>query len=344
MTDEKPKLAVVGAGAIGGITAALLTRAGYDLEVVCKNQEIVDRALSPGLHILGMRGDMYVPVRSVKNIPDMTDSKDLVFLATKATEAVRAAEALLPFLRGTSVVVSMQNGICEDALAAVVGRERVIGCVVGWGATMQGPAKLEMTSEGEFVIGNIDHKPDERLPGIQEMLEHIVPTRISNNIMGELYSKLIVNSCINSLGVLTGLYLGRLLAVRKARNIFIEIMREAITLADALEIDVPPGGGGKLDYYKFLKSDGRISEFKRHVTLRIIGFKYRRLKSSSLQSLERGRMTEIDYLNGYLCQRARERQISTPVNDAVVAMIKEIEAGSRAISPENLHEPIFARM
>jgi 2-dehydropantoate 2-reductase len=335
-------MAVVGAGAIGGITAAVLTRAGYDVEVVCKHQEAVDRALSPGLHVFGVHGDMRVPVKAVKTIADLSGTKDVIFLATKATDALTAAEDLRPFLRDDSVVVSLQNGICEDALGAVIGRDRVIGCVVGWGATMHGPADLEMTSEGEFVLGNIDHEPDSRLPLIQAMLTNIVPTRISDNIMGELYSKLIVNSCMNTVGVLTGLSLGQMLAEKKVRNIFVKIMREAMAVAEALNITVAPGGGGKLDYYKFLKSGGRLSEFKRHMMLRIVGFKYRRVRPSSLQFLERGRKTEIDYLNGYICRRAREQGVPTPVNDAVIAMVKEIEAGTRAVSLKNLDEPVFA--
>jgi 2-dehydropantoate 2-reductase len=78
------------------------------------------------------------------------------------------------------MVVSLQNGICEDALAEVLGRQRVIGCVVGWGATHRRPAELEVTSEGKFVIGNIDHKPDERLSPIKQMLDAVYPTCISD--------------------------------------------------------------------------------------------------------------------------------------------------------------------
>ncbi|MFH0826232.1 MAG: ketopantoate reductase C-terminal domain-containing protein, partial [Pseudomonadota bacterium] len=78
--------------------------------------------------------------------------------------------------------------------------------------------------------------------------------------------------------------------------------------------------------------------FRRHLLIRLIGFKYRRLKSSSLQSLERGLKTEVDFLNGYICDRGREHGVPTPSNDAVVAMIKEIEEGRRRIAPENLGE------
>ncbi|NIO06186.1 MAG: 2-dehydropantoate 2-reductase [Proteobacteria bacterium] len=337
---ERAKIAVVGAGAIGGVTAAFLVRAGWDLEIVCKHQEIVERA-SRGLHVFGAKGDYRVPLRAVKDIADLSGPKDVVFLATKAYDCLAAVQDLLPFLGQASAVVSLQNGMCEHALAEVLGRERVVGCVVGWGATMHGPGELEVTSRGEFVIGNIDNEADRRLPFLQEMLRAVMPTRISENIVGELYSKLVVNSCINSLGVIAGLRLGELLANRKVRYVFLSLMGEAMAVAEAMGIKVEPGGAGKVDYDWFLRGQGTLAELTRHVLIRIIGLKYRKIKSSSLQSLERGRMTEIDYLNGYICGQGKKHGVPTPINDGVVKMIKEIEGGKRRITPENLNDPVF---
>jgi len=334
---------VVGAGAIGGVTAAFLKKAGWNVKIVCKHQEIADRCAEPGIHVFGKKGEDHVQLRALKNITDLNGPQDVTLLATKATECVDAARELLPFLRGDSILVSLQNGICEQALAAIVGRERVMGCVVGWGATMHGSGELEVTSDGEFVIGAIDGKPDHRLQLAQEMLNTVMPTRISDNIMGELYSKLIVNSCINALAAITGLTLGQMLAMKKVRKIFIELMREMMAVADAMDITVEPGGGGKIDYYRLLAQHGRIADFKRHLLIRVIGFKYRQVKPSSLQSLERGRKTEIDFLNGYVCEEGRRLGVSTPLNENAVAVIKEIESGERQIGLDNLNDPAFDR-
>ena len=341
---ESLRVAVVGAGAIGGVVAAFLARTGWDLEVVCKHQETVNQAVSKGFHLSGVRGEHRIPLRAVKEIPDLSGPKEVVFLATKANDAVEAARALLPLLRETSVVVSLQNGICEEALAEILGRNRVIGCVVGWGASMHGPGELEITSGGEFVIGSLDRQSEGRVPLIKQMLDEVAPTRISGNIMGELYAKLIINACINSLGVITGTKLGELLAMRRARQVFIAIMREAMAVAAAVGIKVEPGGGGKLDYYRFLEGGCVFSRMKRTLLIRVIGFKYRRIKSSSLQSLERGRRTEIDYLNGYICGQGRQHGVPTPINDAVVSMVKEIEGGQRKMTPDNLKDPVFANL
>jgi len=343
MQKGKVNVAVVGAGAIGGVTAAFLARAGWDPEVVCKHQKVVDRINAQGLHVFGVKGEWLAHVKAVRGIQDLSGTKDVVFLATKATDCVLAAQELLPFLDENSAVVSLQNGICEDAIGEVVGGHRVVGCVVAWGATMHGPADLEMTSSGEFVIGNMANLPDQRLEPLREMLSAVAPTRISENIMGELYSKLIINSCINSLGVITGLTLGKLLAQRRIRNTFTGLMREAMAVAHAAGVKVEPGGGGKLDYYRFLADNRLMAELKRHVVIRLIGFKYRKIRSSSLQSLERGRQTEIDYLNGYICRRGVEQGVPTPLNRAVVNMVKEIEAGERSIGLKNLDDLVFQR-
>jgi 2-dehydropantoate 2-reductase len=343
MTTERPSVAVIGAGAIGGITAVNMERTGWSPVVVTKHQSTVEKAADPGIHIFGLCDETTVPVRAVARISDLDSPKDIVLLATKANDSPDAAKELLPFLHERSRIVSLQNGICEDSLAEIVGHERLMGCVTGWGATMHGPGELEMTSPGEFVIGRMDGGSDPVLPVVKEMLESTVPTRISQNIRGELYSKLIVNACINSLGAITGLKLGKLLALKKVRRIFLDLMREMMSVADAAGITVEPGGGGKLDYYSFLAEKGPISELKRHVTIRAIGFKYRRIRSSSLQSLERGRKTEIDYLNGYVCRLGNESGVPTPLNRAVVSIVKEIEDGTRRIGPENLNDPAFEK-
>lgn len=342
MLTKDSKIAVIGAGAIGGVTAAYIHQCGWDIEIVCKHQEIVDKIAAQGLHISGVKGELTVQLEAVKNISDLAEPKDLILLATKANDCVAAAQQLNPFLNTDSTVVSLQNGICEELLAETLGRQRVVGCVVGWGATYHAPAELEVTSRGEFVIGNIDHQPDASLPGIQQLLNAVYPTRISNNIMGALYSKLIINSCINSLGVIAGATLGELLANKKIRNIILALMREAMAVADAMGITVEPAAGGKLDYDKFLSAPGAISDFKRHLFLRIIGFKYRRVKSSSLQSIERGRKTEINFLNGYICERGKEHGVPTPINDAVRNMVLEIEENEREMSLNNINDAAFS--
>ena len=345
--ESKPppfkKLAVIGAGAVGGVTAGLMKQAGWDPILVCKHQAIVDRIAEQGLSIKGIKGKHRISLKAIRAIQDLPDDIDIFFLATKANDCLAAAKTLKPLIKDEALLVSMQNGIAEEKLAEVVGSDHVIGCVVGWGATYLDMAELEITSPGEFVIGNWDPKSGmARLGPLQRILDTVQPTRATTNILGELYAKLIINACINSLGVITGDPLGLLLAERRIRQLFVTMVREAMAVADAMGIRVEPAAGGKLNYYRFLKGRKRLSQFKRDIFIRIIGFKYRHIKSSSLQSLERGRPTEIDYLNGYICDKARAHGVPVPINDAIVTMVHQIQDGSRLISMVNLDDPALA--
>jgi 2-dehydropantoate 2-reductase len=325
------KVAVIGAGAIGGITAAYIAEAGYDVQVVCKHADKAKQFTEEGIHITGVRGERHVRVKAVAEVEQLTGPIDILMIATKAYDMPDAARRTLPCLKENSLVVSLQNGICVEALADVVGRNRAVGCVVGWGSTMLPDGTLNMTSEGDFVIGGLQPM---NLTALQQVMNSVVPTRISGSIVAELYSKMIVNACITSLGVLSGLYLGQIMKHRAARDIFISIIREAVATADVMKLTIKPFGG-KLDYYALIRGNGALDNLRRHLTIRVIGFKYRRLKSSSLQSISRGKTTEVDYFNGYIAKKGAEHGVPTPVNTRIVQMIKEIEAGKRRIDPAN---------
>jgi 2-dehydropantoate 2-reductase len=333
------RIVVVGAGAIGGITAALLKKGGHDVTLVCKHQEIADIANGRGLHVTGVRGDMTVSVHAVAAVEELNGVFDLAMIATKAYDMPASAKALLPFLKDDSFVLSLQNGICTDALAMVVGARRTVGCVIGWGATMRAPAELEMTSTGEFIIGRVEGDGGALSP-VREALNCVVETVVSDDIYADLYSKLIVNSCITSLGAICGLRLGEMLKMKQARRIFIAIIEEAMAVAHATGIMVPPFGG-KLDYDRLIRGSHMKDRFRRHLIIYLVGLKYKNLKSSSLQSLERGRPTEIDYFNGYIAQKGAAVGVLCPVNTRLTAMVKEIEGGRRSIKVENLSDPAF---
>ena len=332
--QSRLRIVVIGAGAIGGITAALLQKNGQDVTLVCKHREIADLADGRGLHITGVQGEMTVPVPAVAGIGELTGQFDFALIATKAYDMPASARALLPYLKENTPVLSLQNGICTDALAEAVGAERTVGCVIGWGATMHAPGELEMTSTGEFIIGRIAGDQTTLGP-VREALSAAVPTVISGRIYEELYSKLIVNSCITSLGAVSGLKLGEMLKRLRARRIFLAVIDEAMAVAHALSLTVPPFGG-RLDYEKLMRGNSPVDRFRRHAMIFLVGLKYRNLKSSSLQSLERGRPTEIDYFNGYIAGKGEALGVACPVNRRLTELVKEIEAGKRSIRPENL--------
>ena len=335
--DKPSKICIIGPGAIGGIVAGLLTWEGYDVKLVAKYPDLAKKISQQGIKLEGKCGDLTVKVPSVAFPEELSEDFDYILIATKSDDLKEVAGQMIPFLHRNSRVVSMQNGICEEMLAGVVGEERTVGCVVGFGASLHEPGRVEMTSGGEFIIGNWKRDRDRELKQLATILSHVVETRVSDQIFQELYSKLIINSCTTTLGVVSGKFLGELLCSRIVRKIGIEVMREGIAVADSMGIRVPPAAKGKLDYYKFL-APGPFSNLKRHLTLRVIGMKYRKVKNSNLQSLERGRKTEVANYNGYIVSKGKELGVSTPVNSKLTAMVEEIEQGKRPITAKNFRE------
>lgn len=334
------KFLVVGAGAVGGITAAFLKKNGLDVQIVCKYDDYASLISDSGIEVSGVNGRFRVKMEAFATISQIKEKKDIILLATKATDMMEIARELKSVLKTDGFLISLQNGICEDDLASVIGREKIIGCVTGWGATMESKGKLVMTSRGDFILGYPGRDPDDYLLNIGEMISLVAPVRTTDNIIGHLYAKLIINSCITSLGAICGLYLGKMLMIGKIRRIFIEIIREAIIVAEKMDIKIEVFGS-RLDFKEFVKGNNIFSHIRRHLLLIIIGFKYRRLKSSALQSLERGKPTEIDFLNGYIVRNAAKFGVLVPVNDIIVNMIHQIENNKREISITNFNETFF---
>jgi len=342
MNESGLKYLVIGAGAIGGITAAFLRKKGVDVEIVCKYEDYAAMISQQGINVSGECGVFRIKIPAYAHISQVTEKKDIIILATKATDVMEVAPALSQVLNDSGYIISLLNGICEDEIAKVTGKDRIIGCVTGWGATMESRGNLIMTSRGDFILGYPWKKADEMLNGLAETLSCVVPVVVTDNIVGHKYSKLIINSCITSLGAICGLYLGKMLRIRKARRIFIEIIREAVRVAESINLKIEVFDG-KLDFKKLVSAKGLFSDFRRHLLLLIIGYKYRKLKSSGLQSLERGKQTEIDFLNGYIVGKAAIKGVDVPVNTFIVSMIHQIEKKEREIIIKNFDDPFFNR-
>jgi 2-dehydropantoate 2-reductase len=333
MVHNIRKIAVVGPGAVGGTTAGILTSKGYDVTLVCKYPDVASKISREGLHIHGLGKELTVKVATAASLKELKGTFDLVLLATKAMDMAETAREALPLLHSRSKVVSMQNGIMEEELSGIVGRERTVGCVVGFGATMEAYGSIELTSQGEMWLGYMDSDPDPQLEEISGILNEVATTHIVERILPTRYAKLIINSCTSTLGVITGMELGQLLKKKLARELFVQVGKEAIEVADAMGIQVP-SYGGRIRFRAILNSPGPVQ----HLAIRIIGIRYRKMKSTNLQSLERGGVTEIEYLNGYIVERGNSFNVKTPVNRKLLEMVREIENKKRPITPLNLKD------
>ncbi|MBN1768552.1 MAG: ketopantoate reductase family protein [Prolixibacteraceae bacterium] len=336
------KILVIGAGAIGTVTAGILSSKKFDVELVCNNQQRVSTLNQQGLRYQLKKRKYFTNVKTYNNIEETPGSYHYVLLATKSFNMLDPARRVLDKLTQNGLIVSMQDGFCEEELSLIAGSNRLVGAMVGWGATLNTDGSATMSSAGEMIIGMLDGSDDPRLDNLQYIFNTIVPTQVVGNINEHIFSKLVINSCVTTLGAISGLNIGSLITNSKLRNIFLEIIKEAIEIANALKIEIPEYSG-RINYYRLIRGNSLYHRIRKHLTIRIFGIKYRNVKSSGLQSLERGEQTEIDYLNGFLVQKSKETGIETPVNNQLVTMVHEIEEGKRPIDIANLDEIVLSR-
>ena len=342
-TNEGQRLLLMGCGGVGGVIAGGLLRGGHDLTIVTRNEEICRAIDADGLRVTTLEGEWPVPVTACKYLDEIEGVFDAVYLVMKGTDVEQAARDVESYLSPEGYVVTFQNGVVEDRVSATLGQERVVGALVGWGATMHAPGVYEMTSHGEIVVGELDGQLTPRVRQLKATLEAIGPVAASTNIYGVLWSKLTINCATSATGAVTGQLLGEMLRRRAGRRLALAITSEVVDVAEAHGISLEPVGGTLDVHHLYLPPDRRAGGLGldlvfKHAIMLVVGSKFRRLKSSMLQSIERGRRAEIDFLNGYVVERGWEKGVPTPVNAALTAMVREIEAGTRASSPDNLEE------
>jgi 2-dehydropantoate 2-reductase len=334
----------MGCGGVGGVIASGLLRAGHDLTIVTHNEKICQAINSNGgLRITTPDGEWTMPAPAHVYLNGAQGPFDAVYLAMKGTEVEQAARDVESYLTPDGYVVTFQNGVVEDRVSAILGRERVIGALVGWGATMHAPGVYEMTSHGEIVVGELDGQLTPRVQKLKATLEAIGPVTASTNIYGILWSKLTINCATSATGAVTGQLLGEMLWRNAGRRLALAITSEVVDVAEAHGISLEPVGGTLDVHHLYLPPQRRargvgLDLIVKHTIMLVVGSKFRRLKSSMLQSIERGRRAEIDFLNGYVVERGQEKGVPTPVNAALTEMVREVEAGTRQISPDNLEE------
>ena len=242
-------------------------------------------------------------------------------------------------LTNDGVICTLQNGLPELSVASVIGENRTIGCTMNWGATFHGNGVCELTSEPTretltFNIGSFGKKEDRYFDYIVMLLETMGNVTIEENFIGARWAKLLVNAAFSGLSVVTGQRFGELSKNRKTRLLALNIMKECIDVAHKANITIEPLQGKNivsLIYYR--------SFFKKQFALWIIPImmkKHKNIRSGMLRDLELGRLTEIDAINGVICQYGDIYDFETPLNDWIVSTVKKIEQGDISPSIENI--------
>lgn len=339
-----PRFLVVGAGGIGGVVSAHLNEQSHDVLTLTRNALIADAVNASGFRVRGDAAPGAVRGRVATEVPSSAPKFDYVLLATQPPQVEEAARSVAPLLADDGRMVCFQNGLCEERIAKIVGEEKVLGAIVAWGASMLEPGVYDRTSAGGFQLGRLDGAEDARLAELAQVLECIGPTVTTQNLRGSRWSKLAINCAISSLGTIGGDRLGVLMRQRHVRRLALEIMTEVSEVARALDVKLEKVSGTlDLDWIALTPAErsagvGSASLVAKHALLLAVGARYRRLRSSMLAAIERGRPPAIEFLNGEVVSRGAEVGVATPINAAVRALVLEIAKGRTKSSHERVRE------
>ncbi len=291
---------------------------------------------------MGGKAEVRVPGRAITAVGPADGPFDVILLCTQPPQVEDAARSVVDRLASDGTMLVLQNGLCEQRVARIVGAERVIGAVVAWGGSMVEPGVYDRTSDGGFVIGRYDGQDDPRLAQIAALLEPIGPVQITRNLAGARWSKLAINCAISTLGTIGGDRLGPLMRLMWARRLGLEIVTEVVAVAHAEGVQLEKVVGAvDLDWLALTDVERRATLgsptlFLKHSLMLGVGARYRNLRSSMLQAIERGRTPAVGFLNGEIVERGLRHGIPTPRNAAAVAWVHAIAAGERKPSVESL--------
>jgi 2-dehydropantoate 2-reductase len=332
------RIAVIGAGAVGGTVGALLSRAGQDVTLIGRPKQVA-AIRKGGLHIDGALGQFTVQVP----VAEQLDFRpDLALLTVKTQDVVPAVQASLSFLTDTPLV-TLQNGLrSDDLVAGVLPPHQIVSAVVSIIATYLTPGTVTVISPGSLVIGHPFAATKPLLPMVAEILNQAIPTQISANIRGAHWLKLLVN-VNNALPAITNRTVQEVYADPYLSQLVVRLLREGLAVVQRAGIKLESLPDVSVALIRLL---GRLPV---RLAARLASAKVRRTVStlpvlgSTLQSLRRHRSTEIDYLNGEIVRLGTEVGAPTPFNAVMVEMVHRVEKQGRFLGVNAIRKAITTR-
>ena len=302
------KIVILGAGALGCAIGAALTQGGHETWLLNRSAGHVEAMRRDGLRVDDAQGTRLVQVRASSR-PEEVGAADLVIVLVKSLQTEAAMRGAMALVGPGTLVLSLQNGLGhEDILASIVGRERVLAGKTYVGGVLRGPGHILSGVDGkDTYIGELDGRITPRVRNIAEAFTAAkLRTIVSDNIVGAMWDKLLVNVATGALSGITRLTYGQLydepLLAATAQAAVAEAMEVARAAGVVLTLTEPEQAWR-------LACAGLAPSFK----------------TSMLQSLEKGTLTEIDFINGSVVRHGQRHGVPTPVNATLVACIKGIE-------------------
>ncbi len=345
------RIAIVGAGAVGGYVGGYLSRAGEDVTLIDPWPEHVEHMRAHGLALEGLSDEecFKTPVEAM-HITDVqsltrTGPVDIAFVCTKSYDTEWATMLIRDYLAPTGYVVSLQNCINENRIAAIVGWGRTLGCIASQIAVElvePGRVRRGVPRGGNrhtvFRVGEVHGGISARAEEIAALVSLIDSSKTTSNLWGERWSKLVANAMRNGLSASTGMSsnacdrepITRWLCIRTAA----EAVRVGLAQGYQLEriYEATPeqwlAGASEAGAREELEAKMQASAQKRAETMR----------PSMGQDIFKGRRTEIEFINGLVVEKGAELGIPTPVNAAMVEAVKRVERGEVTPSLDNVRD------
>ena len=329
------RIAIYGAGSLGTILGAYISKAGVAIELINRNKAHVAALQEKGAQVVGT---VQFTQQVIAYTPEeMSGTYDIIFLMTKQQHNAEVVAMLKDYLAEDGVLVTFQNGLPEVQIAAVLGEERVLGSTVAWGATMQGPGVCELTSEPDalsFSLGAISKKRSKHFSQVKELMELMGTVDVEENFLGTRWSKLLINASFSGMSAVCGCTFGEAAKPRESRRIVQALIKECIDVCQVGGIRIEPVQGK--DIVKLLNYTNPVKKAFSYFIIPIAIRKHAKLKASMLQDIEKGKLTEVDAINGAVSDYGRQVGFPTPMNDRVVQIIHDIEQGKLKPGFENL--------
>ena len=328
------RIAVLGAGAIGSSIGADLIEAGYDVTIVDQWPAQVETLKAEGLRVQMPDREVHVPVRAL-HLCDLASARlafDIVFLAVKSNDHRWLAEFIKPYLAPDGVLVPTQNGCNDDSIAEVLGRNRVVGCAMELSAEIFTPGRVKRNTTRTttwFGIGELDGYATPRVKALAEILGRAGRVEITGNIYGAKWTKLIANTMTMGPFGLTGLGNRDASALPGMFEMSVELGRESLAVGTAMGLRMEPIFGLRADEFAGSGDEMLVTAMTTllgHIT---------NGRTAPIHDHMKGRTSEMEYIPGLVCRKGRELGIPTPYNDAVVAIDRQINAGTLPMEAAN---------
>jgi 2-dehydropantoate 2-reductase len=339
------KIMFVGAGAIGSYLGAFLSRAGHDVTLVDTWGEQVETIRKHGLTVTGPHEtfEAHPAAVHINEAARLDTDYDIAFVAMKAYDTEWAAQLAVRHLGPDGYVAAAQNCWTDPAIAAVVGAQRAVGLVMSkigvalWkpGHVERGHERGEGSGHDVFRVGEHDGSTTARATELASILSVIDGARVTDNLWGERWSKLCQNAMGNPVQAMSGLGSLEIASSEVGRAITIHLAAESARVGLALGYRVPKFGGAPIEQWA---DAGRRETYDAldHMLTPASSTSRRNWRASMAQDVVKGRRTEIDFMNGHVVARGRERGVPTPVSAAVVDAVHDVERGASAPDPQNI--------